>query len=192
MLETLLVTVFLIVCVLLVIVVLLQRGRGGGMGGILGGGGQTAFGTRTGDVFTWVTIVLVAFFLLLATGTTCILRPERATLRPPRFVPPGGAIDKPIPVTIRSDSAKAKIHYTVDGSAPTRASLQYDAPIRVEPGTVLKARAFLQSWNDSPVATATYMPPSEPPAPPPDTRPARRPATRPTTRPATTAPAGGA
>ena len=66
---------FVLVCVLLIIVVLLQKGRGGGLSGAFGGGGgSSAFGTRTGDVFTWVTIVLVALFLLLAIVTTLVWR----------------------------------------------------------------------------------------------------------------------
>jgi len=50
--------------------VLLQRGRGGGLAGALGGmGGQSAFGTRAGDTFTWITYVTAAIWILLATFT---------------------------------------------------------------------------------------------------------------------------
>ena len=54
------------ICVLLIVVVLLPKGRGGGLGAAFGGLGSSAFGTRVGDVFTWVTIVLTALFLVLA------------------------------------------------------------------------------------------------------------------------------
>ena len=57
---------FVMVCVLLIIVVLLQKGKGQGLSGAFGGMGQSAFGTRVGDVFTWITIVLAGVFLLLA------------------------------------------------------------------------------------------------------------------------------
>ena len=67
--TTLFATLFIVICVLLIIVVLLQKGRGGGLGAAFGGMGSSAFGTKIGDVFTWVTIVLVALFLLLAIGT---------------------------------------------------------------------------------------------------------------------------
>ena len=50
-------TLFVLVCILLIVVILLQKGRGGGLGAAFGGLGSSAFGTRTGDVFTWVTIV---------------------------------------------------------------------------------------------------------------------------------------
>ena len=63
--EIFLFTLFVITCVLLILVVLLQKGRGGGLGAALGGTGGSAFGTRTGDVLTWVTIVLTSLFLIL-------------------------------------------------------------------------------------------------------------------------------
>src|SRR5262245_47015855 len=51
--------------VFLILLVLIQRGRGGGLAGALGGmGGYSAFGTRAGDVFTRVTIVAAALWIL--------------------------------------------------------------------------------------------------------------------------------
>ncbi|HTV49290.1 MAG TPA: preprotein translocase subunit SecG [Phycisphaerae bacterium] len=59
--------VFSLMSLLLMFVVLIQRGRGGGLiGAFGGGGGGSAFGTKTGDVFTIVTVVLFVLFLLLA------------------------------------------------------------------------------------------------------------------------------
>jgi preprotein translocase subunit SecG len=55
------------VCCFLMLVILLQRGRGGGLTGAFGGaGGSSAFGAKTGDVFTWITVVVTALFLVLA------------------------------------------------------------------------------------------------------------------------------
>lgn len=62
------VAVFFVICsVALVLVILIQKGRGGGLSGALGGGmASNILGSKTGDFLTWVTIVLVGLFLLLA------------------------------------------------------------------------------------------------------------------------------
>ena len=65
--------VLVFISLILIAVILLQRGRGGGLAGAFGGmGGQRAFGTKAGDVFTKITIGLVAVWVLLA-GVSGIL-----------------------------------------------------------------------------------------------------------------------
>jgi len=60
---------------ILMIVVLLQRGRGGGLAGAFGGaGGQSAFGTKAGDVFTKITVVIAVAWVLVAGGSGFFLR----------------------------------------------------------------------------------------------------------------------
>jgi preprotein translocase subunit SecG len=57
----------LVTAVFLILLVLIQRGRGGGLSGALGGmGGQSAFGTKAGDVFTRITIGVAAFWIILS------------------------------------------------------------------------------------------------------------------------------
>ena len=65
--------------VFLVLFVLVQRGRGGGLAGALGGrGGQSAFGTKAGDLFTRVTIITAAVWILLCASAVKYFKPERA------------------------------------------------------------------------------------------------------------------
>jgi preprotein translocase subunit SecG len=55
-----------VVALFLILLVLVQRGRGGGLTGALGGmGGQSAFGTKAGDMFTRVTMVTAGVWILL-------------------------------------------------------------------------------------------------------------------------------
>jgi preprotein translocase subunit SecG len=58
----------------LILLVLVQRGRGGGLSGALGGmGGQSAFGTKAGDLFTRITIVVATVWILLCILTILVM-----------------------------------------------------------------------------------------------------------------------
>ncbi|MBM4076902.1 MAG: preprotein translocase subunit SecG [Planctomycetes bacterium] len=62
-----LLTLQMFVGIFLIVLILLQRGRGGGLAGAFGGmGGQSAFGTKAGDIFTRVTIVVAVIWFLLS------------------------------------------------------------------------------------------------------------------------------
>jgi len=59
--------IWFLVSVILVLVVLIQKGKGCGLSAAFGGGvGGGLLGSKTGDFLTWVTISLVAFWLLLS------------------------------------------------------------------------------------------------------------------------------
>jgi len=59
-------TLVLIVGVFLVLLVLIQRGKGGGLAGAFGGvGGSSPFGSRAGDMFMYVTILVAAAWIFL-------------------------------------------------------------------------------------------------------------------------------
>ena len=60
---------FAIVCILMMLLILAQKPRGGGLSGAFGGGGgnaQSAFGSKTGEMLTWVTVAFFVGFILLA------------------------------------------------------------------------------------------------------------------------------
>lgn len=62
----------------LILLVLIQRGRGGGLAGAFGGmGGQSAFGTKAGDVFTKITVAVAAFWIVLCILATNVLGRQR-------------------------------------------------------------------------------------------------------------------
>ncbi len=58
--------IWLVAALVLVFVVLIQKGRGGGLSSAFGGIGSSLLGTKTGDFLTWVTICIVAVWLLLS------------------------------------------------------------------------------------------------------------------------------
>lgn len=76
--------VLILICVLLILVILLQKGRGGGLAGAFGGaGGHSAFGAKTGDVFTWITVGLTFAFILVAVIGNYVFVPEQIQDRQP-------------------------------------------------------------------------------------------------------------
>ena len=65
----------------LILLVLVQRGRGGGLAGALGGmGGQSAFGTKAGDLFTRITVGVAAFWIILCLLATNLLGRQQSLL----------------------------------------------------------------------------------------------------------------
>jgi preprotein translocase subunit SecG len=71
-------TLYIIICIFLILLVLIQKGRGGGLSGAFGGsGGNTAFGTKTGDVLTWATSIVFAIFVALAVTLNLVAEYDR-------------------------------------------------------------------------------------------------------------------
>ena len=74
MINVLVMVLLLLTSVFLILLVLIQRGRGGGLAGAFGGmGGQSAFGTKAGDLFTRITIGVAAFWIILCAASVKLL-----------------------------------------------------------------------------------------------------------------------
>ncbi|TVP95277.1 MAG: preprotein translocase subunit SecG [Planctomycetaceae bacterium] len=76
----------------LILLILVQRGKGGGLTGALGGpGGQSAFGTKAGDLFTkitsftalgWIALCAFTMWLIGSHGATVAIDPDTPRLSP--------------------------------------------------------------------------------------------------------------
>ncbi len=80
------------------------------------------------------------------------------TVAVPVFSPPEGQYAVQQLVTLSTATPGASIRYTVDGTTPTAANgSDYIGPITVGASKTIKAFAFLAGWEDSPVASASYV-----------------------------------
>ncbi len=73
------IVVWFLIALSLILVVLIQKGRGGGLASAFGGAGASSLlGTKTGDFLTWLTIGLVAAFLILSVIMGLYMRPVQS------------------------------------------------------------------------------------------------------------------
>ena len=91
--RTLLGIVLLLTALFLILIVLVQRGRGGGLTGALGGpGGQSAFGSKAGDLFTKITVWVAGFWIVLCIVSIKLLSGGASpiSVAPPKPAPASG------------------------------------------------------------------------------------------------------
>lgn len=85
-----------------------------------------------------------------------ILGSAPPTAATPTFSPAPGTYASSQAVTISDAQSGVTIYYTTDGSVPSTSSKVYSSPIQVSASTTIKAMAVATSYENSPVATATY------------------------------------
>lgn len=146
---------FCTTCVLLILLVLIQKGKGGGLSGAFGGvGSYSPFGTKTGDALTWATVVLTAFYLLIAVLANYAWRMQDPVIGGTQVTAPQDASGVQ---PIEAGDAAA----TQSTAAPAVDALPVDAPTDatepVAPGVqpVPPAAAPAVAPNVTPVAPAT-------------------------------------
>ncbi len=101
-LVTAMATLFVLTCLFMMLVILIQKPKGGGLSGAFGGAGgsaQAAFGAKTGDLLTTITIACFVVFLGLAIGLTYAIRADIAPPTPAATTtsyPAGGTTGAPV------------------------------------------------------------------------------------------------
>lgn len=146
-----------LVSLLLMGLILLQKNRGSGLSGAFGGvGGHTAFGTKTGDFLTWVTVGLAGVFIVLS--ITAVFVFERAV------APATAAPAAPSPVSTDAPMT--------GGTAPNTAA----TPINVQPVNVQSSGSSAPLVNQPPKNSSESTPATgsgaaQPATPPGDTQP---------------------
>ena len=175
---------FFFIGLLLVLAVLIQKPQGGGLsaafGASAGGAGQTAFGTKTGDVLTLITIGMFAVWLVLGMLLNRGYRPDE--LNGPAAKPAGDETKQTTPDTNTPPASVPMSATPATGAPKTDAS---------KPGTPANTPATTPASNPAPSTPPADPAPSNPapsnPAPAnpaPSTPPANPPADPGTTPPA--------
>jgi len=108
-----------VIAVVLVLMVLIQKGRGGGLSSAFGGLGNSLLGTKTGDFLTWVTICLVAVWLLLSVVAAKWFKPQASEYLQ----------SQPIPSSPAAAPVQTEVPLTSEQLAPTQ------VPVAAQPNT---------------------------------------------------------
>ena len=145
--SNLLMLLFIAVAVIMILIILIQRPTGGGLSGAFGassgGSGQTAFGAKTGDALTMMTIGTFIVFILTSILLVYTSRPPAAT--------PASATAAP-----------------VGEQAPAEGVSEAPPLVEIDPGPATPAEPDGDGVDQTPAATAGDDEPetgaSEPPA----------------------------
>lgn len=159
-LTTILNSLIVLISLFMICLILIQRGKGGGLAGAFGGSGSSsAFGSKSGDVFTRVTMYVAIVWIVLSMLLVILYNKSNKS----------AFEDDASPAVSKEKNAKSKTKVKASTSGA--------------PATGADSGAGVVVPGDKP-ATATDVP-----AIPDSTAPVTMPATAPSTVPAPTAPA---
>ncbi|HEV7301449.1 MAG TPA: preprotein translocase subunit SecG [Tepidisphaeraceae bacterium] len=146
---------FVLISLFMILLVLVQKGRGGGLAAAFGGmGGNTAFGSKTGDVLTWTTAVVFGIFVVLAVVLNLLaeqrnrggVAPAAAAATAATVAPETAPAATPAPTPAMPPTPAAT-------TAPTTAATPTPTPIPMGEANVLNAPP-----TTAPAATAPTVP----------------------------------
>lgn len=149
----------------LILLVLIQRGRGGGLAGAFGGaGGQSAFGTKAGDVFTKITVAVAGFWILLCILSLNVLGRQSSLFSPtlggsaPQgavpVTPPGGGPAAPEGMTPAAPETKPATPETTPATPETKPATPETKPAAAAPPAAPQQPAAAPESPASPPAAA--------------------------------------
>lgn len=161
--QSLLAFLFCAVGVLMVGIILLQKNRGAGLSGAFGGvGGHSAFGTKTGDFLTWVTVAFTATLILLAVVANFAFQPTPSSELMGISAP--SAPTSPVRTTSPSEASATPVE---SPPAQPREGASLPPPTGVTP-PANPAPAPSGETTPPPADGTASPPPTEPPAGGPD------------------------
>jgi preprotein translocase subunit SecG len=125
--SVLLLILLFLTSLFMIVLVLIQRGKGGGLAGAFGGmGGQSAFGTKAGDLFTKITIGVAVVWIVLCLVTLKVLSKvgDQGPLNPNL----GGAARPPANAAPAQPGAQGQPESPPTGGAPVAPAKDAPAP----------------------------------------------------------------
>jgi len=122
--------VIVLLTLFLIGIILIQRGKGGGLAGAFGGmGGSSAFGTKTGDVFTKITVgVAIAWILLSMLMVVLTNRRNRSAWGDDAPT----SLTKELDALSSKSKAKVKAKALDDAITPSKAPSALDGQIPID------------------------------------------------------------
>lgn len=130
----LLLFLLLLLAFFLIVLVLIQRGKGGGLAGAFGGmGGQSAFGTKAGDLFTRITIGVAAVWIIICIASVKLIGASGNRLNLAPTAPPAQSSTEPAgqpapPATTSGTTGEAATSGAPAADTAGQASLPAEAP----------------------------------------------------------------
>jgi uncharacterized repeat protein (TIGR03806 family) len=82
--------------------------------------------------------------------------PGKQVVPPPWLSPAGGNFTNQVEITISASEPGAIIHYTTDGSVPTKSDPIYHEPVKLNEPAVVRARAYKAGWTKSVTSQQVY------------------------------------